>query len=60
MSLRCVIVDDYNYERKINQFQSMMKTNVIGTVEVTRAILPSMIDRRDGRIVLVCSQAGQV
>ncbi len=45
---------------RFNPFQSILRTNVIGTVEVTRAILPSMIDRRDGRIVLVCSQAGQV
>ena len=37
-----------------------MKTNVLGTVELVRAVLPSMIDRQEGRIVLVCSQAGQV
>ena len=32
----------------------------MGTVELTRAILPSMVDRQAGRIVLVCSQAAQV
>ena len=32
----------------------------MGIVRVTRAVLPSMIDRQEGCIVLVCSQAGQV
>ena len=37
-----------------------MRTNFMGTVKVTRAILPSMIDRQEGCIVLVSSQAAQV
>lgn len=37
-----------------------MRVNVLGTVEVTRAILPSMIDRKEGRVVFVSSQAAQV
>lgn len=40
-------------------FESIIRTNIFGAVYVTRAILQSMIDRKDGRIVFVSSQAGQ-
>ena len=38
----------------------MFKVNVLGSVQPTKALLPSMIKRRWGRVVFVSSQAGQV
>jgi len=38
----------------------MFKVNVLGSVQPTKVLLPSMIQRRCGRIVFVSSQAGQV
>ena len=34
--------------------------NVLGYVYPTKALLPAMIQRREGRVVFVSSQAGQV
>ena len=38
----------------------MFKVNVLGSVQPTKVLLPSMIKRRCGRVVFVSSQAGQV
>jgi 3-dehydrosphinganine reductase len=38
----------------------MMDVNYLGTVYVTRAVVPQMKARRAGRIVFVSSQAGQL
>lgn len=37
-----------------------MDVNYLGTVYVTRAVVPQMKARRAGRIVFVSSQAGQL
>lgn len=34
--------------------------NVLGSVFPTQALLPAMMERREGKIVFVASQAGQV
>ena len=34
--------------------------NVLGYVYPTKALLPAMIEKKEGRIVFVSSQAGQV
>lgn len=40
--------------------QELMAVNYLGTVYPTRAVVPTMKERRIGRIVFVSSQAGQV
>ena len=39
-------------------FESMMSTNYLGTVYCTHAVLPQMLERRSGSIVIVASIAG--
>ena len=41
-------------------FERLMRVNDLGTVYATRAVLPSMVDRRCGHIVNVASIAGRV
>jgi short-subunit dehydrogenase len=43
---------------KPEDFESMMNTNYLGTVHCTQAVLPQMLARRDGAIVIVASIAG--
>ena len=38
----------------------MMDVNYLGSVYVTRAVIPSMKARRSGRVVFISSQAGQL
>jgi NAD(P)-dependent dehydrogenase (short-subunit alcohol dehydrogenase family) len=45
-------------EAGIDLWQRMFATHVMGPVELTKALLPSMRAAGDGRIVLVCSSAG--
>ncbi len=40
--------------------QEVFRVNILGYVFPTKALLPSMIQQREGRIVFVSSQAGQV
>jgi len=42
-------------------FESMLRTNVLGSIYPTKALLPAMVDKgRGGRIVFVASQVAQV
>jgi len=42
----------------INRVRHLFEVNVFGTLSVTQAVLPSMIARRSGRIILMSSIAG--
>jgi 3-hydroxybutyrate dehydrogenase len=39
-------------------FQRMMDVNFMGVVHATQAVLPSMIERRHGRVIAIASTAG--
>ena len=43
---------------KPEDFEAMMNTNYLGTVHCTQAVLPQMLTRRHGAIVIVSSIAG--
>lgn len=45
-------------DAKTNDFRAMMDTNYFGTVNCTKAVLPSMLQRRSGTIVNVSSITG--
>lgn len=42
------------------QWHTMINVNIMGTLGLTRAVLPSMIERKQGRIVCLSSQLGHV
>jgi NAD(P)-dependent dehydrogenase (short-subunit alcohol dehydrogenase family) len=42
------------------QWQTMLNVNVMGTIVLTRAVLPAMIERKHGRIICLSSQLGHV
>jgi NADP-dependent 3-hydroxy acid dehydrogenase YdfG/Flp pilus assembly protein TadD len=43
---------------KLEDWENMIDTNLKGLLYITRAILPSMIKRKQGQIINVCSLAG--
>ncbi|XP_066482289.1 3-ketodihydrosphingosine reductase [Tiliqua scincoides] len=47
-------------ELDTSKFEQLMAVNYLGTVYPTHAVVPTMKERRMGRIVFVSSQAGQV
>ncbi len=40
--------------------QSMMNTNIIAPIELTKSVLPSMMEQREGHLIYIGSQAGKV
>lgn len=44
----------------VDSFEAQLKLNVLSAILVTRAALPSMIEKKRGRIAFVSSVAGQV
>ncbi|KAK7114250.1 3-dehydrosphinganine reductase-like [Littorina saxatilis] len=44
----------------VEEFKRMMDINYLGSVLLTRAVLPSLMRQKQGRIVLVSSMAGQL
>jgi short-subunit dehydrogenase len=44
----------------VEVFERLMRLNYLGTVYVTKAVLPSMIERRSGHIVNISSIAGRI
>nr|WP_194720091.1 SDR family oxidoreductase [Cellulosimicrobium arenosum] len=49
---------DHVDEAKIDQWRDMYETNVLGTVRVTKAVLPLLRTSRRGDVVLMTSTAG--
>ncbi|MGH0116139.1 UNVERIFIED_CONTAM: hypothetical protein FKN15_074780 [Acipenser sinensis] len=47
-------------EVEVDCFKRLMAVNYLGSVYPTRAVIPTMKERRMGRIVFVSSQAGQL
>jgi NAD(P)-dependent dehydrogenase (short-subunit alcohol dehydrogenase family) len=45
-------------ELEPDEFSKQLETNVVGVASVTRAVVPQMVDRRDGRIVNIGSVSG--
>jgi len=45
-------------ETPIEEFQRLLNVNYVGSVYVTKAVLPSMKTQKSGQIVFVSSQAG--
>lgn len=44
----------------LSEARAMFETNVFGTLAMTKAVLPAMIARRAGQIVMIGSVAGQI
>ena len=40
--------------------RALLDINLVGTISLTKAVLPHMIERRKGQIVVVSSIAGKV
>lgn len=47
-------------KQDMDDFESTMQLNYFGTLRVIKAALPSMVERRQGEIVLVSSAAAVV
>src|SRR5215475_13664258 len=48
------------FATSIDTFRKTLETNLIGAIAVSQAFVPAMITRRFGRVVNVCSRAGQL
>ncbi|MEJ5977290.1 SDR family NAD(P)-dependent oxidoreductase [Novosphingobium sp. PS1R-30] len=44
----------------LSEARAMFETNIFGTLAMTKAVLPAMIARRNGQIVMIGSVAGQI
>ncbi len=44
----------------LHALQEILRVNVLGSVYTTQALLPAMITKRQGKIVFISSQLGQV
>ena len=40
--------------------RALLDLNVVGTISLTKAVLPHMIERHEGQIVVVSSIAGKI
>lgn len=47
-------------ESDLSVYTSLMNTNYLGTVALTKAVLPGMVQRKSGSIVAISSVAGKV
>jgi NAD(P)-dependent dehydrogenase (short-subunit alcohol dehydrogenase family) len=56
----CPWDDDWHAPEWDDSFERVMAVNVLGPIHAARAFLPSMIERGNGRIVLVGSLAGRM
>lgn len=51
---------DFAHETSDEAIQGMMTVNVIAPMQLTRFLLPSMMNRRSGHLIFLGSQAGKV
>ncbi len=51
---------DYAHETSDEMIQSMMAINVIAPMQLTKHLLPGMIERKNGHLIFLGSQAGKV
>ena len=51
---------DFAYETSDEAIESMMAVNVIAPMQLTKRLLPSMMERRSGHLIFLGSQAGKV
>jgi len=51
---------DKLYEGKVDDWEQMIETNVMGLLYVTRAIVPGMVERGHGHVVNLGSTAGEM
>ncbi|WP_193195858.1 SDR family NAD(P)-dependent oxidoreductase [Nostoc sp. MG11] len=51
----CRLLSDYSLE----EIQSILETNLLSPIELTRLFLPSMLERRSGHIVNIASLSGK-
>ena len=49
----------YFHEKDLDQIESVIRTNVIGTMTLTWFVVPHMVERRKGHIVNIGSMAGK-
>ena len=40
--------------------EAMMKINTLGTISLTKTVLPSMIEKKQGHVVIISSLAGKI
>ena len=40
--------------------RAILDLNTVGTISLTKAILPNMIERREGQIVIISSLSGKI
>ncbi len=50
---------DYIYEGKLEDWETMIDTNIKGLLYITRLITPGMVLRQSGHIINICSTAGK-
>lgn len=50
---------DYFHESRIDDWETMIDTNIKGLLYISRLITPGMVDRKKGHIINVCSTAGK-
>ena len=56
----CPFGEDWRADDWDESFERVMHVNLLGPIHMARAFLPGMIQRRDGRIVMVGSLAGRM
>ena len=54
-----VAIRDYAMSTKLEVDQKLMNINYFGPIELTRHVLPSMIERKSGQVVVISSLSGK-
>ena len=49
----------HNLETDLDVDLSVMNINVLGTISLTKAVLPHMVKRKNGQIVVISSASGK-